>query len=458
MRALLLAVLLGAPAAARAATIFGADYAGTDLLPADGDVLSGTFLNVRLFSVASGATVYVDVGSKLAVYASTVAIAGTLDASGRGEPGGSGGPAGASGLAGFGGGPSSTGGGTGGASGAGGGGGSYGGAGGTGGTAGAGAGGAVYDSTGVYTPPISADDLFSGSGGGGGGGAGGSAGGSGGSGGGAVYLEASSMTVTGAVLLLGATAPAVTSASGLGNPGGGGGGSGGGLVLRTKGLLTMARALFVANGGNGASVVDSFCGTVAPGGGGGGGRVKVFSNSSALSSVVFSTAAGSAGGTGGGCGSLGAPAPSAGAPGTVSFGTVASSPTAFAAAGATAASIDWTWTATTAWGDAPAASRAYRVFPASATAPLTTPQTTAGSAATGVTESGLTPNTTYQRFVTAFTDWGDSAVSPAVSTHTLASAPALAGFRRPRGRPARPRTPPTPSTRWTWPPTPRSRR
>jgi hypothetical protein len=116
--------------------------------------------------------------------------------------------------------------------------------------------------------------------------------------------------------------------------------------------------------------------------------------------------------------------PFSGVDGTASFGVVASSPTSFAASTVYVTSISWTWGATPSFGDAPAASQLYRVFPATATAPLTTPQSTASGLATGTTETALTPNTTYFRFVTAFTDWGDSFPSDAVSTHTLAAPPA----------------------------------
>ena len=42
----------------------------------------------------------------------------------------------------------------------------------------------------------------------------------------------------------------------------------------------------------------------------------------------------------------------------------------------------------------------------------------------GATVAGLIPNTTYFRFVTAYTEWGDSHPSSSVSTHTLAALPA----------------------------------
>ncbi|MBI4061634.1 MAG: fibronectin type III domain-containing protein [Elusimicrobia bacterium] len=150
----------------------------------------------------------------------------------------------------------------------------------------------------------------------------------------------------------------------------------------------------------------------------------MFYRSAAIGSVALSTAAGAAGGLGGFSGFVDVATPSfAGSTGTVSFGSVASSPGAFAAASVHATSISWSWSAAPSFGDAPEASRLYRVFPATAAAPVPAPQATASSAAAGVTEAALTPNTTYARFATAYTDWGDSAPSGAVSTHTLAETP-----------------------------------
>lgn len=426
MKRLLLLACLASAGGARAATLSGGDYAGADLLPANGDVLSGSFVNVRLFQLPAGATVFVAVGVPLTVYASTVSVAGTLDASGRGQTGGGGGPAGGTGSGGFGGGPASAGGGSGGAADRGGGGGAYGGAGGAGAGTGGGTGGAVYDTTGTVTTPISADDVFQGSGGGGGGGGAAAPGGGGAAGGGAIYLEAASMTVTGAILLPGATAAAIP-VSASGSPASGGGGSGGGLVLRVTGSLSMAGARLTANGGSGGQTVDQLdCpGNQKPGGGGGGGRIKVFSQSAVMTSVSFSTSAGPAGTVF--CGGSVAPAPAAGAAGSVSFGVIASSVSAFAAQTVYATSISWTWSAAPSFGDAPSASRAYRIFPGTATPPLTSPDVSVSALTPGATSTGLTPNTTYFRFATAFTDWGDSLPSNAVSTHTLASAPAAAG-------------------------------
>jgi len=426
VRSRLLVVLLALAAPARAAVIVGGNYAGANLAPSNGDELSGTFVNVGLFSLPAGATVFVAAGTTLVVYASTISISGTLNASGFGQPGGSGGQSNGVGGTGFGGGPSAIGGGAAGAAQKGGGGGAYGGAGGGGG--GGASGGTLYDSTGVFTSPISADDVFQGSGGGGGGGNASSSGGSGAPGGGAVYLEASSMTVTGALLAAGTTASAVANNSGAANPGGGGGGSGGGLLLRVTGPLRVSGAFLNAGGGSGGNVADSFSGSIAPGGGGAGGRIKIFSQSATFAGVAFSTSGGSAGGGGGFGGIPVAPAPASGSAGTVSFGTIAAPASSFAAQTVSITSIAWSWGATPSFGDAPAASQAYRLFPATAAAPLTSPQATVAAPATTIAETSLTPNTTYARYVTAFTDWGDSAQSNSVSTHTLASAPTAASL------------------------------
>ncbi|MBN1667982.1 MAG: hypothetical protein JW862_12880, partial [Anaerolineales bacterium] len=69
------------PGSALAATIPGADYGGADLVPADGDVLSGTFTNVGTFWIQAGVTVFVDPGTPLSIQADTILIEGILDGS-----------------------------------------------------------------------------------------------------------------------------------------------------------------------------------------------------------------------------------------------------------------------------------------------------------------------------------------------------------------------------------------
>ena len=432
---LLLSAMLLAPFA-RAAVLPSGDYGGGTLTVANGDVLSGVYTNVGLFSVPAGVTASIATlvsGPNLVVYASTVSIAGVLNGVGHGQPGGGGGQApSGTGSDGSGGGPGGTGAGVAGAAAKGGGGGAGGGAGGAGaGDSGGGvgaAGGASYGSTGTVTSPISADDLSQGSGGGGGGANASVSGGSGAPGGAAIYIEAASMTVTGSILVDGSTASAVAFGSNATNPGGGGGGGGGSVLLRVTGQLALsAGAVLSAKGAGGANVDSSFVrADKAPGGGGGGGRIKLFFGSSMFGAVTLSTAAGVAGSTDTGFNGNIDPStpPATGVLGTVSAGVIPATPASFAVSSVHVSSISWTWSATPGFGDAPAASQLYRVFPATATPPLTNPQTTATNLSLGATEQALTPNTTYFRFVTAFTDWGDSAPSNSVSTHTLAADPA----------------------------------
>lgn len=410
----------------RAATINGSDYGGANLVPANGDVLKGTFTNVGLFEIGPGTTAFVSQGDALAVYAATISIRGVLDGSGSGAAGRSGGQTSSAGSDGVGGGPSDSGGGSGALAGKGGGGGGGGGAGGNGGGPGGGAGGGAYGSTGTVTNPLSSDDAFLGSGGGGGGGGNSTPGGAGADGGASIYLEAASMTVTGtgAILASGADAADVTVAAAGTFPGAGGGGGGGTVLIRLPGSLTlMSGASVQADGGDGGDLVHNFGLASDPGGGGGGGRIKIFYGTAAPFHASFSTAAGAAGGVPL-TGFLEAPAPQAGAVGAVSFGAIASSPTGFGIAAVHVSSVAWNWSGAVAWGDAPSASRGFRVYPSSASAPLPPPHATAGSAVATATETALTPNTTVQRFVTTFTDWGDSLPSVVLSTHTLAAEPA----------------------------------
>lgn len=437
-RLLLPALLLSS--AARAAVLPSGDYAGANLTVANGDILSGVYSNVGLFSIGSGTTAIVAAtasGPNLTVYAATVSISGVLDGTGRGQPGGIGGqvPSGA-GQTGTGGGPAGAGAGVGAAATKGGGGGGGGGAGGAGaGDSGGGvraAGGAGYGSTGTVTSPISADDLYQGSGGGGGGANASVGGGSGVSGGAAIYIEAASMTVRGSILVDGSTAPAVAFLPNAVVEGAGGGGGGGTILLRTLSELSLGGgAILSAKGGGGGNVSAqaSISNLKAPGGGGGGGRINLFYRSASIAAVNLSTAAGVAGGTGGFTGTVDAGfPPAAGAEGFVSFGVVASSPALFAVSSVYASSISWAWSASPSFGDAPSASQLYRVFPSSVTAPFPSPHATASSLALGATEISLTPNTTYTRFVTAYSDWGDSYPSNAVSTHTLAAEPSAPAF------------------------------
>lgn len=68
--------------------IVGHDYGGSDLLPANNDILSGVFTNVGTFRIAAGTTVSVDPGEPLSITADEIIIAGTLDGIGAGNLGG----------------------------------------------------------------------------------------------------------------------------------------------------------------------------------------------------------------------------------------------------------------------------------------------------------------------------------------------------------------------------------
>jgi hypothetical protein len=259
------------PKVAQAALITGSDYAGADLLPGDGDVLSGTFTNVGLFHVPAGTTVFVDPGVPLSIEADQVLIEGTLDGTGAGYAGAptttASESAGAPG--------SGPGGGAGGGHGdcvhsSGGGGGGYGGAGGASGSyLGFGpppaAGGSTYGTD-------SGSDLDMGSGGG----AAGSHcsflpgdGAAGGAGGASITLTSPSITIDGSLLADGAAGADGTPNAEFPSSAGGGG-SGGGVILCGTGTVS---GLVSARGGDGGDVVPSLE-FANGGGGGGGGRVK----------------------------------------------------------------------------------------------------------------------------------------------------------------------------------------
>lgn len=424
----LAAVLLAlAPAPARAATLLGGDYGGQPLTPANGDTLSGVFTNVSVFTVGAGTTVFAAPGTPLVVYAATVQVRGVIDGVGRGQPGGNGGAEAGAGFNGFGSGP-----GLGAGAAASGGGGSHGGRGGAGAGALAGSTSAVYGAAAAFTVPVSSDDAAEGSGGGGGGGApsGFGGGGAAGNGGAAVYIEAASMTVTGSILVTGSTAATVAGSVNAGGdvPGAGGGGAGGGLVLRVTRALSLEGATLNAAGGSGGRISDPlFCRNASPGGGGGGGRVKVYSRAGASFTASISTSGGSPGVSDCVTG-FDSPTASTGLAGTVSFGRVAAAPSGFAASSVYVSSIAWYWTNSADMGDG--AGPLYRVFPGTATAPLVSPHVTAAETAlqTSATEQSLTPNTTYYRAVTAYTAWGDSALSGGATAFTLASEPAPSAF------------------------------
>ncbi|MBI4345824.1 MAG: hypothetical protein HY553_03150, partial [Elusimicrobia bacterium] len=71
---------------------------GSAELCGNGDELQGTFTRVNLFSVPATTTVFVYPATPLVVYATTVAITGTISGIGRGFFGGGGGGENSSGL------------------------------------------------------------------------------------------------------------------------------------------------------------------------------------------------------------------------------------------------------------------------------------------------------------------------------------------------------------------------
>lgn len=411
-----------------------ADMHGADLVPSNYETLSGTYTNVGEFRVGAGLTVFVGQGAGLYVYAATVTIQGSLNANGRGYAGGANGAVGGAGFAGGNGfGPGAGGGG---AAGYGGGGGGYGNADGTGSAGGAGdvpasgggAGGGEYGSTATLTIPLSADDIFLGSGGGGGGG-GDSAttSGAGGSGGGLIYLEAGYITVSGTI-----TANGLDGGAGLDTndcvtvPGGGGGGAGGGISVTATRNLSLSNSLLAANGGLGGAAICSDVVNPYAGGGGAGGRIKLLYNTASFTAVTISTSSGK-----GGAGGLFLPKYAQdGSSGTVSFGILPSSPAAFAVADVFTSSISYSWGQPPDWGGPASAfpdltAYQFRLYESTKAVPLSDFYTgvSVSSGIAGASETGLSPDTYYQRFLTAHTDYGDGPHSETVSTHTFAAAP-----------------------------------
>lgn len=439
MRAVFLilpALLLALPA--RAEFILGRDCANQDII-CDGslvcggpdtcsnlDELRGTFTRVRLFSVPASTTVLVYPGEPLVIYASTVSIAGVLNGTNRGFFVGQGGQETLSGFDGSG--PGKGRGAVAGKGGSGGGYGAYGGLG-TGSSQNASS-GAAYGAAFDVTPPISAASIEMGSGGGGGGGGavGHGSGQSGAGGGGSVYIEASSVTIFGAGSIIvdgGDAAPAADNFGAPGgHPGGGGGGSGGGILLRVTGRLeAQGTGKLSAKGGNGSSNATISGGTVNPGAGGGGGRIKLFANAPSFA-ITIATGIGFVGGKFPLTTFESTSAANNGSTGTVSFGILASSPTAPAITAVYLTSVTYSWNVNVStWGSAAEASRRFHVHASSSFAPLPAPQVDVGPAAATGTERSMVPNTRTTRVITAFTDWGGSAPSDPVSTVTLASPP-----------------------------------
>ncbi|NUM51859.1 MAG: T9SS type A sorting domain-containing protein [Flavobacteriales bacterium] len=298
-----------------ATVINGGNYNGNNLIPNNGDTLSGTFTNVGNFHVQNGVTVYVFPGTILSVSAQCINVEGTIMGNGAGYIGGPVNPNfSATGITG-----SGPGGGEGGfhgpcVHGTGGGGGAYGGNGGN------------SSKHNISSPPLPAmggtaygtlglPAIDMGSGGGSGAthcsGAGYGLSGAGGNGGGAIELISSnSVFVTGAIYangMNGITGQAET----YGGTGGGAGAGGGINISGTAGYVT---GILQANGGNGG---DGGAGGpyAQAGGGGGGGRIKLSANICTLGATMVAS------GGQPGVGVNSAPAGTAGAFGTINGGT-----------------------------------------------------------------------------------------------------------------------------------------
>ncbi|MBI4656649.1 MAG: hypothetical protein HY746_07885 [Elusimicrobia bacterium] len=438
-------IFLSAAVLCHSAEITGGDWQGANLIPNNGDVLKGTFTNVGNFTINTGTTVYIAQDVPFVIYSSTVTIDGRLEGTGRGKLGGIGGPPNSPGGTGFGGGPGGGGGG-GVASGANGspatagGGGGYGDADGNGISGGqgdgpGGAGGSPYGSTSTISIPLSPEDIFQGSGGGGGGGGDAdSISGGGGAGGGNIYIEASYIVVTGTIEVNGLGGGAgLDSIDCSSSPAGGGGGSGGGIILKSLGFLILNNSFISGKGGRGG---DAICGglDVAPnsGGGGAGGIIKFLSRQYLFTAPFVSTSPGN-----GGEENFSGNYAASGSSGTVSYGIMPSSPIGFAVLDVFVTSAAYSWNSKTGaeWGGPvsyiPALStRTFRVYKSSWAVPLSDYYSgvSASSDLTSAIETGLAPDTTVYRVLTAYTDYGDSAPSPVVSTRTFATKPANQGF------------------------------
>lgn len=438
MRKAILALLLAASGGpAGAAEINGGDWHGMPLEPANYDILRGTFTNVSSFTITAGDTVLVAPGTRLAVYAATVTIAGHLNASGSGLPGGAAGGSGLPGADGFG--PVVNGAGKGGLPTRGGGGGGH--ADLDGDTASGargwpdglgGLGGVEYDSNTILGVPLSPSDAFLGSGGGGGGGGGPSGqSGGGGAGGGAVYIEAGYIVVSGTISADGLSGGVGFTPEEEAISAGGGGGSGGAILIKSAGLLNLSGAGLSGFGGDGGSVIHYTGNPANPGGGGAAGRVRLIYNSADFSGVRISTA----GGTGGESTFDFVSDKLTGSSGTVSIGLFPSSPSAFAVTAVFKTSAAYSWTGPAGWGGPvsylPALTTSqFRLYSSTTAVPFSAYYTgfNAVTADTALTETGLSPDTVINRMLTAYTDFGDSAPSAPVSTITHAAPPQGDGF------------------------------
>jgi hypothetical protein len=185
-----------------------------------------------------------------------------------------------------------------------------------------------------------------------------------------------------------------------------------------------------AEGGPGGAVLTPGGGE-EPGGGGAGGRISLVYNGLSSGSVTFSTQAAS----GGQAGFLGVNYAQSGSSGTVSMGVLPSSPTGLAFTGVFRTSVSYSWDGMLdAEFGGPLSMlpdltvRQFRIFAGTGTIPFTDFFTgvSASKDSTAADETGLSPDTAISRFITAYTDLGDSAPSLTVSTWTWAAPPVMA--------------------------------
>ncbi|MBU2529747.1 MAG: hypothetical protein KKD35_01805, partial [Elusimicrobia bacterium] len=211
-----------------------------------------------------------------------------------------------------------------------------------------------------------------------------------------------------------------------GNPGGGGGGSGGSIIIKSLENFIMTNSYLSSNGGNGGTTMNAGSTVAFPGGGGSGGRVKLIYNDFSFSNVVISTSIGRGGED------LSSGYAQDGSSGTVSYGIIPLSPSGFDFGSVFITSASYTWNLKPAieWGEAlnylpSLTTYQFRVFTDTSALPFTDYFTGVSVASDTLTviENALTPNTTVQRFLTAYTDFGDSLPSASISTHTLAAIP-----------------------------------
>ncbi len=273
------------------------DWGGADLNVTGNATFDGIQSNIKIFTIAKGATVLVTAGQPVEFRAVDINIQGTMSANGAGYPGGAGGGASATQAPGGKGGAGPGGGGGGmdgalnsGVGGGGAGGGSFGGAGGSGGQGRSCNNGTSSNGMagGIYGKP---DDHVAqmGSGGGGGGGrytAGNCAtltdtdGGNGGAGGGSISLIATNNIVLSGTVLADGGGGGTGASGGCGVGGSGGGGSGGSVLIDGWSIYFTGTVSAQGGPGGGVACGGSNCGNPCPGvtvgQAGSGGRVKFF--------------------------------------------------------------------------------------------------------------------------------------------------------------------------------------